>query len=89
MKKRRFFLAALVPVVVIMSIFLVTLTTASFPTWLKTFAKINPEAKVVDALKALLFKGVDMGSILTDILVLLAFTAVMMTTAVVTFKRTL
>ncbi|UCF83751.1 MAG: ABC transporter permease [Desulfobacteraceae bacterium] len=62
---------------------------ASFPPWLKTFAKINPEAYAVDALKALLFKGVDMGSIFTDILFLLVFTGVMMTLAVVTFKRTL
>lgn len=62
---------------------------ASFPPWLKTFAKINPEAYAVDALKAVLFKGVGMGSILTDILFLLAFTAVMMTAAIVAFRRTL
>jgi ABC-type multidrug transport system permease subunit len=52
------------------------------------FAKINPEAYAVEALKAVLFKGVGMGSILADILFLLVFTAVMMTAAV-TFKRTL
>ena len=62
---------------------------ASFPPWLKAFAKINPEAYAVEALKAVLFKGVDLGSILMHILFLLVFTTVMMTTAVVTFKRTL
>jgi ABC-2 type transport system permease protein len=62
---------------------------ASFPAWLKTFSKINPEAYAVDALKALLFKGGDMGGIFNDILFLFVFTGVMMTLAIVTFKRTL
>jgi ABC-type multidrug transport system permease subunit len=62
---------------------------ASFPQWLKTFAKINPEAYAVDALKGLLFKGADLASIATDIAFLLVFTIVMMTTAIMTFRRTL
>jgi len=62
---------------------------ASFPQWLKTFAKINPEAYAVDALKGLLFKGADLASIATDIAFLLVFTMVMMTTAIMTFRRTL
>lgn len=34
---------------------------ASFPHWLKTFAKINPEAYAVNALKTILFKGAEIG----------------------------
>jgi ABC-2 type transport system permease protein len=62
---------------------------ASFPGWLKTFAKINPEAYAVHALKGLLFKGADLASISTDMAFLLVFTIVMMTTAIMTFRRTL
>ncbi len=62
---------------------------ASFPEWLKIFAKINPEVYAVDALKGLLFKGADLASIASDIAFLLVFTIVMMTTAIVTFRRTL
>ena len=62
---------------------------ASFPQWLKAFAKVNPEAYAVHALKSILFKGLDLRSILVDVVFLSAFTVVMMTTAIVTFKRTL
>jgi len=62
---------------------------ASFPGWLKAFAKINPEAYAVDALKSILFKGERIMDISGDILFLLIFTFVMMTIAIVTFKRTL
>lgn len=62
---------------------------ASFPPWLRAFATVNPESYAVDALKALLFKGAHLGTIMGDILFLLAFTTVMMTVAIITFKRTL
>jgi len=62
---------------------------ASFPEWLKTFAKVNPEAYAVDALKSILFKGGHIIDISGDLLFLLMFTLVMMTIAIVTFKRTL
>jgi ABC-2 type transport system permease protein len=62
---------------------------ASFPPWLRTFAKINPEAYAVHALKSVLFKGADLRGMLPDITFLSVFTVVMMTTAIVTFKRTL
>ncbi len=61
----------------------------SFPDWLKAFAKVNPEAHSVHALKALLFKGASLGSIGADILFLAIFTGVLMTIAIMTFKRTL
>jgi ABC-2 type transport system permease protein len=62
---------------------------ASFPPWLKTFAKVNPEAYAVDALKSVLFKNAGVSVIAGDIGFLLAFTAIMMTIAISTFKRTL
>jgi ABC-2 type transport system permease protein len=63
--------------------------TASLPGWLKNFAMVNPEAYAVDALKALLFKSAGLVTVLTDICFLAGFTAVMMTVAIMLFKRTL
>jgi ABC-2 type transport system permease protein len=62
---------------------------ASFPPWLKVFTKINPEAYAVHALKSVLFKGMVLEDILIDIAFLCIFTVVMMSTAILTFKRTL
>jgi len=62
---------------------------ASMPGWLQDFAKVNPEAYAVDALKAVLFKGSGIATISGDLSFLLLFTVVMMTIAIVTFKRTL
>lgn len=61
----------------------------SFPGWLKGFAKVNPEAYAVDALKAILFKGAGLGTVSGDLLFLALFTASMMGIAILTFKRTL
>ncbi len=61
----------------------------SFPGWLKAFAKVNPEAYAVHALKSILFKGAGLKIVAGDILFLVVFTAVMMGIAIVTFKRTL
>lgn len=62
---------------------------ASFPDWLKAFAKLNPEAYAVNALKAILFKGADIMTIAEDIIFLFIFTFTMTTIAIITFKRTL
>lgn len=62
---------------------------ASFPGWLKAFAKVNPEAYAVDALKSILFKGESITGIVGDVTFLLIFTSIMMTIAIITFKRTL
>jgi ABC-2 type transport system permease protein len=61
---------------------------ASFPGWLRTFAKVNPEAYAVDALKAVLFKNANLSNIAGDILYLVVFTGIMMTVAITTFRRT-
>lgn len=62
---------------------------ASFPGWLKAFAKVNPEAYAVDALKSVLFKNVTITVISGDIIFLLGFIVLMMTLAILSFKRTL
>ncbi len=62
---------------------------ASFPGWLKSFARVNPEAYAVDALKSILFKNAGMGNILGDLAFLALFTAAMMSLSIITFKRTL
>jgi ABC-2 type transport system permease protein len=61
----------------------------SFPPWLQAFAKVNPEAYAVHALKAVLFKNAGLAAISGDIIFLASFTAVMMTAAILTFRRTL
>jgi len=61
---------------------------ASFPGWLRTFALVNPEAYAVDALKAVLFKNAGLSTISGDLLFLAVFTAVTMTIAIVSFRRT-
>ena len=62
---------------------------ASFPGWLRSFAKVNPEAYAVDALKSILFKGAGISVISHDILFLLLFTLVMMSAAIALFRRTI
>jgi ABC-2 type transport system permease protein len=62
---------------------------ASLPGWLQWLARINPEAYAVDALKAVLFKGAGLATVLADIAFLAVFTTVMMLTAIALFKRTL
>jgi ABC-2 type transport system permease protein len=62
---------------------------ASFPPWLKAFAKVNPEAYSVDAMKSVLFKNASIAYISGDIAFLVVFTAVMMTLSILSFKRTL
>jgi len=61
----------------------------SFPSWLRAFAKVNPEAYAVHAMKAVLFKGAGIGTIYGDLIFLSAFTAVMTAAAIALFKRTL
>lgn len=60
---------------------------ASFPGWLRSFTMINPESYAVHALKAILFKDSGLMSISQDLIFLFSFCAVMLTLAVVTFKR--
>jgi len=62
---------------------------ASLPGWLRWLARVNPEAYAVDAMKAVLFKGVGFMTIAGDAAFLVGFTAVMMTTSIALFRRNL
>lgn len=66
-----------------------TYPLASLPGWLQWLTRVNPEAYAVSALKAVLFKGAHLATVLGDIAFLAAFTAVMMAAAITLFKRTL
>ena len=61
----------------------------SFPGWLKTFARMNPEMYSVHALRSLLFKGVGFAAIKGDMLFLGIFAAVAITLGTAAFKRVL
>jgi len=61
----------------------------SFPAWLKAFARINPEAYAVNALKSILFKEASLSVISGEVAFLMIFTIVTMSIAIIAFKRTL
>jgi ABC-2 type transport system permease protein len=61
----------------------------SFPPWLRTFARFNPETHSVSAIKQILFKGADFAAVSGDIAFLLVFMVLMLILASVSFKRTL
>jgi ABC-type multidrug transport system permease subunit len=62
---------------------------ASFPPWLRAFAKVDPETHAVAALKAILFRGGDLGAAGAHVGFLALFAAVMLALAMMTMKRTL
>ncbi len=61
----------------------------SFPNWLRAFAKVNPEAYTVHALKEIIFKGSNFFAIKNDVIFLFIFTLLMLLLATFSFKRTL
>lgn len=61
----------------------------SFPSWLRSFARLNPETHAVSALKSILFKGADFAAARDDLAFLAVFTALMLLLASISFKRTL
>jgi ABC-2 type transport system permease protein len=62
---------------------------ASFPPWLRAFARVDPETHAVAALKAILFRGGDLSAAATHVGFLAAFAAAMLGLSMVTMKRTL
>jgi len=61
----------------------------AFPGWMRAIAKVDPFTYAVHALKDLLLKNTGMGAILPDLLYLVGFSIVTMTTATLLFRRTL
>jgi ABC-2 type transport system permease protein len=62
---------------------------ASFPPWLRAFARVDPETHAVAALKAILFRGGDIGAAGQHVAFLAVFTAAMLLLSTMTMKRTL
>ena len=60
---------------------------ASFPPWLRAFARVDPETHAVAALKAILFRGGDLAAAAQHVTWLAAFAAAMLLVSTVTFKR--
>jgi ABC-2 type transport system permease protein len=60
-----------------------------FPAWMQVIAKVDPFTYAVHAFKSLLLKNTGIDAIATDLLYLVAFSAVAMTAATSLFKRTL
>ena len=63
--------------------------TQGFPGWMQAISAVDPFTYSVHAFKSLLLKNTGFGAISTDILYLVAFSAVAMTAATLLFKRTL
>lgn len=61
----------------------------SFPGWLRTFARINPETYSVHALRNILFKGDNLSGIEGDFIFLSIFAIVTLSIATLTYKREL
>lgn len=62
---------------------------ASFPGWLRAFARVDPETHAVAALKAILFRGGDITAAGQHVAFLAVFTAAMLVLSTATMKRTL
>lgn len=62
---------------------------ASFPPWLRAFARVDPETHAVAALKAILFRGGDLSAAGAHVGYLAAFAAAMLLVSTFTLKRTL
>jgi len=60
-----------------------------FPNWMQAIATVDPFTYAVHAFKSLLLKNTGMEAITTDLLYLVAFSAVAMTAATSLFRRTL
>ena len=63
--------------------------TQGLPTWLKVIARLDPFTYAVHALRVLLLKGAAVSVLMPDLLFLAGFAGVMVTGAVLLFRRTL
>lgn len=61
--------------------------TAGFPVWLRAMSFVDPFTYVVDALKNLLLKDTGFAGIGLDLAILTSFSAVLITTCILLFKR--
>jgi len=61
----------------------------SMPGWMQTFASVNPMTYAVDGMRSAMVRGGSIMSITPDILVLIAFAAIILYVGVRSFRRTI
>ena len=57
------------------------------PTWMQEVSVINPETYAVEALRLLMYKGAGFQAVIGDFTFLAVFTGLMLTLAIVAFRR--
>lgn len=77
-----------IPLVIVPQVFFTgIIPLAGMPEWLQMFSKIMPISYGADALKSIMYKGMDLSEILTDLVVLIGFAVVFIALNIVALKK--
>ncbi|MGB2994397.1 MAG: ABC transporter permease, partial [Paenisporosarcina sp.] len=77
-----------IPLVIVPQVFFTgIIPIAGMPEWLQMFSKIMPISYGADALKSIMYKGMDLSEILTDLAVLIGFAVVFIALNIVALKK--
>jgi len=77
-----------IPLVIVPQVFFTgIIPIAGMPEWLQMFSKIMPISYGADALKSIMYKGMDLSEILTDLVILIGFAVVFIALNIVALKK--
>ena len=77
-----------IPLVIVPQVFFTgIIPIAGMPGWLQMFSKIMPISYGADALKSIMYKGMDLSEILTDLVILIGFAVVFIALNIVALKK--
>ncbi len=77
-----------IPLVIVPQVFFTgIIPIAGMPEWLQMFSKIMPISYGADALKSIMYKGMGLSEILTDLVVLIGFATVFIVLNIVALKK--
>ncbi|MGB2992831.1 MAG: ABC transporter permease [Paenisporosarcina sp.] len=77
-----------IPLVIVPQVFFTgIIPIAGMPEWLQIFSKIMPISYGADALKSIMYKGMDLSEILTDLVVLIGFAVVFIALNILALKK--
>ncbi|HLG26969.1 MAG TPA: ABC transporter permease [Paenisporosarcina sp.] len=77
-----------IPLVIVPQVFFTgIIPIAGMPEWLQMFSKIMPISYGADALKSIMYKGMGLSEILTDLVVLIGFATVFIALNIVALKK--
>lgn len=77
-----------IPLVIVPQVFFTgIIPIAGMPEWLQIFSKIMPISYGADALKSIMYKGMDLSEILTDLMVLIGFAVVFIALNIFALKK--